>query len=113
MHPVGETSFSKRARRSHRGANAGASGKLFFFNYITWSGISRFPARAVIFPESACAFIVCTFDFRRHGIPASQHLSFQVYFIMLCNVKSQFRSEENTYELQSLMRHSYAVYCLK
>src|SRR3546814_10632707 len=25
----------------------------------------------------------------------------------------QFRSEENTYELQSLMRISYAVFCLK
>src|SRR3546814_2985258 len=30
-----------------------------------------------------------------------------------CAGKKDFRSEEHTYELQSLMRNSYAVFCLK
>src|SRR3546814_4073142 len=30
-----------------------------------------------------------------------------------CNVEARLRSEEHTSELQSLMRTSYAVYCLK
>src|SRR3546814_4441307 len=29
------------------------------------------------------------------------------------SLRAQFRSEEHTSELQSLMRHSYAVFCLK
>src|SRR3546814_2296318 len=34
-------------------------------------------------------------------------------FIMLTLVSASCRSEEHTSELQSLMRHSYAVFCLK
>src|SRR3546814_6550317 len=36
-----------------------------------------------------------------------------VAFVMAHQVLDVFRSEEHTYELQSLMRISYAVFCLK
>src|SRR3546814_6603581 len=40
---------------------------------------------------------------QRNGVPARQHRS----------VRKRHRSEEHTSELQSLMRISYAVFCLK
>src|SRR3546814_8596069 len=40
-------------------------------------------------------------------------LSFLVVFLLLSALYESWRSEEHTSELQSLMRISYAVFCLK
>src|SRR3546814_9712652 len=46
--------------------------------------------------------------------PAAQHLADHPRIAVAIAVLSrQFRSEEHTSELQSLMRSSYAVFCLK
>src|SRR3546814_1514432 len=51
-------------------------------------------------------------DRRRSMVePAHQHLSISTQCRLLSISRS--RSEEHTYELQSLMRSSYAVFCLK
>src|SRR3546814_9422612 len=41
------------------------------------------------------------------------HRSFSLHFATVLDDMQAERSEEQTYELQSLMRNSYAVFCLK
>src|SRR3546814_5530161 len=47
--------------------------------------------------------------------PEAQHQAVELTRTMACDVEfwNTFRSEEHTSELQSLMRISYAVFCLK
>src|SRR3546814_4540253 len=50
----------------------------------------------------------------RHARPHHRHLESRIRRARLTLVfRSSFRSEEHTSELQSLMRISYAVFCLK
>src|SRR3546814_6386416 len=45
--------------------------------------------------------------------PADQRAAADAAHAQFRDAKSEFRSEEHTSELQSLMRNSYAVFCLK
>src|SRR3546814_5202128 len=47
------------------------------------------------------------------SVHLAQYLAIQGYRVALIDCDSQARSEEHTSELQSLMRISYAVFCLK
>src|SRR3546814_6154556 len=56
-------------------------------------------------------------DFFRRELPAKRASQGDDLFTRLCHARTedgeQFRTEEHKYELQSLMRISYAVFCLK
>src|SRR3546814_10603703 len=59
-------------------------------------------------PEQTSAFVCCQLRFMSPSI-AQQHL----HALQLYKDSTSMRSEEHTSELQSLMRTSYAVFCLK
>src|SRR3546814_8631884 len=47
-----------------------------------------------------------------YGEEATRALELETVRVSIANIRT-FRSEEHTFELQSLMRISYAVFCLK
>src|SRR3546814_1287387 len=53
---------------------------------------------------------VCSSDLRRFDVRISKY---KIEELPQCPTIARFRSEEHTSELQSLMRISYAVFCLK
>src|SRR3546814_15923895 len=69
---------------------------------------------AVIEQESAKYRISTTLGFSHHGqIKKHEHAHISSRFVAHRGYISNTRSEEHTSELQSLMRISYAVFCLK
>src|SRR3546814_6264854 len=67
--------------------------------------ITKFEGQCCIAPDTACPFSHCdTAYLGRACFPRQQNIR---------NVHPCTRSEEHTSELQSLMRTSYAVFCLK
>src|SRR3546814_5389985 len=66
------------------------------------------PPAATVAPSAATPFPNC----RRSTIPLHP-ICPQIYTKLVCRQASFIRSEEHTSELQSLMRTSYAVFCLK
>src|SRR3546814_2054141 len=72
--------------------------------------------QALSYPEEAIEAIMAYVD--EHGtIEGAPGLKQQHYGVFdcanRCGEGERFRSEEHTSELQSLMRNSYAVFCLK
>src|SRR3546814_7542379 len=69
---------------------------------------------SAISPRRLQLFVARTFRQRLQGLHAYPKLSWHTGLcIRPCNAIHTFRSEEHTSELQSLMRISYAVFCLK
>src|SRR3546814_9339269 len=89
--------------------------------FISAALILAFVLFGALFPEQAgqvfaAAQAVITIDFGWFYVVAVAGFLFFVLFLMLSrygDVKLGPRSEEQTSELQSLMRTSYAVFCLK
>src|SRR3546814_6296266 len=59
------------------------------------------------------AFTAFSSSEMRASISGSSDAVFTVAALMVCTNDKPVRSEEHTSELQSLMRNSYAVFCLK
>src|SRR3546814_4877007 len=100
------TAFDMRRRFIHRALNAlpGVScvdpaGAFYAFPNITGTGIASKTLEVELLDKAGVATIAGT-SFGRHGEG----------FLRLSYAN---RSEEHTSELQSLMRISYAVFCLK
>src|SRR3546814_5670630 len=53
------------------------------------------------------------YHYQRRRYPSVQHLPVKLFLHLAACCKPSMRSEEHTSELQSLMRISYAVFCLK
>src|SRR3546814_10038951 len=75
--------------------------------------------RSPLLEDSTRRFDLGTFDNLRPLDPGQSYTNNQTFLLnpaaagMYVIVVSQLRSEEHTSELQSLMRISYAVFCLK
>src|SRR3546814_8782952 len=79
-------------------ARPALTGMLVFFKYQCARAFAQYKAVAVTVPRAgSCGWIVVAGGKRTHGGKAAYAQ----------------RSEEHTSELQSLMRISYAVFCLK
>src|SRR3546814_1636207 len=61
-------------------------------------------------PAASCE--ACTVSSRREEMPVKRLVS-ETIAVSVCCRELSTRSEEHTSELQSLMRTSYAVFCLK
>src|SRR3546814_9771644 len=79
-----DRSSRRRSRRALSSAESAARASIFFASVLAFSAASAFPTAVAAFQVGAAKI----------GLRA-------------------FRSEEHTSELQSLMRNSYAVFCLK
>src|SRR3546814_4973392 len=62
-------------------------------------------------PETGAARVVARQN--RHRLQIQPEIGQVVQYVTACVVVTLFRSEEHTSELKSLMRISYAVFCLK
>src|SRR3546814_9197245 len=79
--------------------------KIFFAN--CWVMVE--PPRILLRPRSACFWLYSqALRMASHSMP-----SWSVKLASSEATTARFRSEEHTSELQSLMRISYAVFCLK
>src|SRR3546814_8430177 len=58
-------------------------------------------------------FITATFHDQHHRFFTGNYGGYTTIWDRLCGTMRTRRSEEHTSELQSLMRNSYAVFCLK
>src|SRR3546814_1390831 len=110
---------------SATGANLGQAG-LERFNRLAHARFGRFlDFRKTHYYSFNSNVYQCTFVFARHGALQSarlidgEHLDGQLLVAAqrkgrgIHDFQSAHRSEEHTSELQSLMRISYAVFCLK
>src|SRR3546814_4997534 len=71
--------------------------------------LDRLIAEKWLTARGVCAFWPCA----RDGDSVTIHLADEERHVTLPFLRQQIRSEEHTSELQSLMRISYAVFCLK
>src|SRR3546814_9695372 len=83
-----------------------ALGLVLFLGRHAIADLYGRPSIAEVMSLLALSFVIAPF-----GEPASALLTWQMRFRSLHNIG--LRSEEHTSELQSLMRNSYAVFCLK
>src|SRR3546814_9159802 len=79
------------------------------FPYTTLFRSARFGAHFLERPAAAAAN-AAHHGAQRRGVREGRH---QFFHSMFDNFPIRIRSEEHTSELQSLMRISYAVFCLK
>src|SRR3546814_8920295 len=94
------TGFSRMSFQPNSGAQGEYAGLMVIKAYHTYNGQSQ--RNVVLIPASA------------HGTnPASAAMAGLKIVIVKCDERGNIRSEEHTSELQSLMRISYAVFCLK
>src|SRR3546814_6711553 len=78
-----------------------------------FDGIPGRPARPeLVAPASVPRRAMSTVEGRAALLHALAHIEFNAINLAL-DILWRFRSEEHTSELQSLMRISYAVFCLK
>ena len=57
--------------------------------------------------------VACLDYANKHALDVAENIGIELTDRMACNVHSQLRSEEHTSELQSRIRITYAVFCLK
>src|SRR3546814_8936323 len=82
-------------------------------NFAQHAGIAQLHARAR-FTMAKHPYIVAGDEFQRAAVEtATDRIEQQLHRGFQRTSLKSFRSEEHTSELQSLMRSSYAVFCLK